>query len=335
MYRMMIAVLVAMGCAPLPGNAQEKKTIVDPAEAGIEAKLQGEYVGSYRDELELALGAQVIALGNGQYQLHFYPGGLPGAGWSGSNKLSTKGKLQGDKIVFGGEPDDGTGYSGEIADGQLRASTDAGGKATLKRTERKSPTLGAKPPEGAVILFDGSTAEKWINGKLVEVGGEKYLDVGVKSRPKFDDFTLHLEFRLPFMPSARGQGRANSGCYLQHRYECQILDSFGLEGLDNECGGFYKQYRPNVNMCLPPLAWQTYDIDFTAAKYDNSRNKTAPARATVKHNGVVIHDDVVLKTATPGGIEEGPEPAPIFLQNHGNPIVFRNIWVVAKDVERN
>jgi hypothetical protein len=139
---------------------------------------------------------------------------------------------------------------------------------------------------------------------------------------------LHIEFRTPFMPAARGQGRGNSGVYIQGRYECQVLDSFGLEGEDNECGGIYSISKPAVNMCFPPLSWQTYDIDFVAARYDGQGNKTKNARVTIKHNGVVIHKDLELTHGTPGRHPEGPEPESIFLQDHGNPVVFRNIWVV-------
>lgn len=96
------------------------------------------------------------------------------------------------------------------------------------------------------------------------------------------------------MPTARGQGRANSGVYLQNRYEVQVLDSFGLEGESQECGGLYTLAMPAVNMCLPPLAWQTYDIDLTAARYNDKKEKTQNARVTVKHNGLTIHDDYEL-----------------------------------------
>jgi hypothetical protein len=143
-----------------------------------------------------------------------------------------------------------------------------------------------------------------------------------------EDFRLHLEFRLPFMPYATGQGRGNSGVYIQRRYEVQILDSFGLEGVANECGGLYRQQPPDVNMCLPPLTWQTYDIWFTAARFDGEGNKTANARITVLHNGVPIHNDYEVVAKTGAGRPEAPEPMPILLQDHGNPVRFQNVWIV-------
>jgi hypothetical protein len=101
-----------------------------------------------------------------------------------------------------------------------------------------------------------------------------------------------------------------------------------LEGLDNECGGIYSIDRPRVNACFPPLSWQTYDIDFTAAKYDDAGDKTKNGRITVRHNGIVIHDGIELKHGTPGFHPEGPGPDSLYLQDHGNPVVYRNIWVV-------
>jgi hypothetical protein len=130
------------------------------------------------------------------------------------------------------------------------------------------------------------------------------------------------------MPLARGQARGNSGVYIQKRYEVQILDSFGLRGADNECGGLYKQRAPLLNMSFPPLIWQTYDIDFTAARFDAAGKKTANARITVRQNGVVIHDNIEITAKTGGGSVEGPDPLPIKLQDHGNLVHFRNIWIV-------
>lgn len=145
----------------------------------------------------------------------------------------------------------------------------------------------------------------------------------------FKDFTLHVEFRTPFMPDARGQGRGNSGVYLQNRHEVQVLDSYGLAGEPNECGGLYKHTAPAVNACSPPLQWQTYDIDFTAARYDAGQQAMVPARVTVRHNGVLIHDDValpLLERGGPGFVAEGP----ILLQDHNNPVRYRNVWIVAR-----
>jgi hypothetical protein len=197
----------------------------------------------------------------------------------------------------------------------------------MEKTSRSSPTLGAKPPAGAVVLFDGKNADEWNGGHLDDRG---LLAAGTTSKKKFQNFSLHVEFLLPFKPLGRGQDRGNSGVYLQDRYEVQVLDSFGLKGQDNECGGIYTKARPSVNMCLPPLVWQTYDIDFEAAQFDASGKKTKNAVATVKHNGAVIHDKFEINGPTGGGKPEGSTPGAIQLQGHGNPVFYRNIWVVEK-----
>jgi hypothetical protein len=139
------------------------------------------------------------------------------------------------------------------------------------------------------------------------------------------------------MPCDEGQGRGNSGVYLQGRYEVQVLDSFGIEARgqtakDGDCGGMYSVSPPDVNMCFPPLTWQTYDIEFTAAEFDAAgKTKVKPARMTVKHNGIVVHKDRVVDHATTASIHgEGPEPKGLFLQNHGCPVQYRNVWVVEK-----
>ena len=134
---------------------------------------------------------------------------------------------------------------------------------------------------------------------------DKLLMQGANSVKRFQSHKLHVEFRTPFQPKARGQGRGNSGCYLQARYEVQMLDSFGLTGHHNECGGIYSIKPPDVNMALPPLSWQTYDIEFTAAKFKDGK-KVANARITVLHNGVKIHDNVELpKRTTASPLPEG------------------------------
>ena len=158
------------------------------------------------------------------------------------------------------------------------------------------------------------------------------LQQGCTSKDKFQSFRMHLEFQTPFKPFSRGQGRGNSGVYYQGRYETQVLDSFGLEGKVNETGGIYSIKAPDLNMCLPPLSWQTYDVEFIAAKFDTEGKKQEHATLTVKLNGVVVQKDVKLThktTAAP--LKEGPEPGPIYIQNHSNPVKFRNIWVLPLD----
>jgi hypothetical protein len=178
------------------------------------------------------------------------------------------------------------------------------------------------------VLFDGKSADAWDDGHMDE---RNLLAAGCKSKQSFTNFKAHFEFLLPFKPLGRGQDRGNSGVYLQDRYEVQVLDSFGLKGENNECGGIYTLAKPAVNMCFPPLAWQTYDMDFTSAKYDEAGKKIKNAVVTIKHNGVTIHEHFELKEPTPGnGKQEDPSGGPFQLQGHGNPVFYRNIWLVAK-----
>ncbi len=299
-------------------------------EAGPDFQIQGEYSGILGEGSSdpLKYGVQVIALGDAEFQAVGYPGGLPGDGWNQEKKTTTEGKKSGTVISF--KSNEGRG---DLENGKMTIFDAEGNKVgVLEKVERKSPTLGKKAPEGATVLFDSNQATKTVknfdNGRITEDG---LLKEGVTSKQTFKDGHLHLEFQLPFMPQARGQGRSNSGCYVLGRYEVQILDSFGLEGKDNECGGIYKLGAPSVNMCLPPLAWQTYDIDFQSAKYDKDGNKTAKARITVKHNGVTVHDDREIDEPTPGGTNKDEATAgPLFLQDHSNPVRFRNIWVSEK-----
>ncbi len=297
------------------------ETFTDPAKAGRDYQVQGEYVGEMPDGTKI--GAQVVADGDGKFSGKSYRGGLPGDGFDGQETW----KHQGDTVNGVASVEGGEG-KGEFANGKMMVTLNSGEKFTLERVTRKSPTEGMKPPAGAVVLFDGSSADRWEKGQLVE---KNLLKMGTTSKQAFGDCTLHLEFRTPFMPRARGQARGNSGVYLQGRYEVQILDSFGLEGKDNECGGLYELSDPAVNMCYPPLQWQTYDIDFTAARFDATGKKTANARISVKHNGVVIQDNVELKRDTKGGPnKEGPGTGPLYLQDHGNPVYYRNVWLVKK-----
>ena len=147
----------------------------------------------------------------------------------------------------------------------------------------------------------------------------------------FGSYKLHVEFRVPFMPAARGQGRGNSGVYQHGRYEIQVLDSFGLTENPGECGAIYGQKAADVNVSLPPGQWQTYDIDFTAPQFDASGKQVKGAIITVLHNGVKIHDAVEVKSVTGGAWGQPAKTGPVRLQDHGNPTRFRNIWIVPCD----
>lgn len=322
--------LTSVAVIAQPTIAQDKKAgnwaALTEKDAGEDFALQGEYSGDLSGDSDAKkLGLQVIALGNGKFAAVAYPGGLPGDGWNRKDKFQGEGQADGGTLKFS-NPEHG---SVEIKGGKAAVfNKDKQAIGTLTKVLRKSPTLGQKAPEGAVVLFDGKDASHWQGGKVTDDG---LLMEGTSSTDKFGSFTLHLEFMLSFMPNARGQGRANSGCYMQGRYETQILDSFGLEGKNNELGGVYSIKDPDLNMAFPPLSWQTYDVDFTAATFDSAGKKTANGRMTVLLNGVKVQDNIELTHATTASpLKEGPEPGPISLQNHGNPIRFRNIWVVPK-----
>jgi len=153
----------------------------------------------------------------------------------------------------------------------------------------------------------------------------------IMTKGNFGDFKMHLEFKLPQLETqVNGQDRANSGVYIQRRYEVQILDSYGLEPQDQDCGAIYKYKAPNKNACAKPNEWQSYDIIFRTARYDSNEpgaTKINNAVITVWQNGVQIHKDVEIPDKTGAGKPEGPEPAPILLQDHSNQVWFRNIWI--------
>jgi len=194
-------------------------------------------------------------------------------------------------------------------------------------------------PTGAVVLFDGKTADAWekkdgkakVEWKIAAGAMEGVKGHGdIVTKEKFGGkFKLHVEFRVPYEPGNGGQGRGNSGVYLQGRYEVQILDSYGLKSGKNDCAAIYDIFPPKENVCKAPTVWQSYDIEFAAPAFADGK-KTEPTRMTVIHNGVKVHDDVkVEKDNTTAGMGGDPsKPGPILLQDHGHPVQFRNIWLL-------
>lgn len=207
-------------------------------------------------------------------------------------------------------------------------------------------TLNAQPPlidDRTKILFDGENwSDHWTTRDgspsrwLVQDDGSVQVAGGTGdaiTRESFGDFQLHLEFFCPPIPpeqdqNKQGQARSNSGVYLHGRYEIQVLDSHGQAPANNLCGGIYQIAAPLVNASRPAGEWQSYDIIFRTPRFDDDHNVTEPARVTVIHNGVVIHNNLILPSTTPGGLDRNAvAEGPILLQDHGDPVRYRNIWI--------
>ena len=274
--------------------------------------------------------AQVFPIGDGKYQAnlltHFD---------TESNLIAVLlGVPSGAALAFSGG-----GWTGEIKNSHFTGGN-GDKKFDLQHITRTSPTMGAKPPKGAVVLFDGNNLDAWAKkaGKdwLKEDGPAKWKllpDGAVEVVPgadciithqKFGDCHLHVEFRTLGVPS-------NSGVFLETRYELNINETYGrIEGGPN--GGFDNctdGVHPKIRPCFPPLAWQTFDIDFTAPRFDASGEKTARASATVFFNGVKIYDHQELDRPHGAASRLGEAlTGPLMLQEHGMPVQFRNIWLV-------
>jgi hypothetical protein len=329
LQRFMALILVGglvLGAGAWAGAAQKAAPkATDEPDDGIQGVYQGAdalKAVSVMDE------AKVIGQGGGEFKVILTA--------DKGRAVELTGKLEGGKVALTGAG----GESGTIADKKLSVTV-GDKKYELAYKVIKPPSLGQKPPAGAVVLLPFEEGKKtnldawvalkggpatWVpqeDGSVLITGGGD-----IQTKQEFTNVVLHVEFRCPYMPAARGQGRGNSGVYLQSRYEVQVLDSFGLAPKDNECGGLYSVATPKVIASLPPARWQTYDITFHAPTVENGKI-VKPATMSVAHNGIQIHRDVKIDHVTTAGVG-GPikSPAPLMLQDHGNPVRFRNIWLV-------
>jgi len=197
-------------------------------------------------------------------------------------------------------------------------------------------------PSDAIVLFDGKDLSKWVDAKgaaarwTVENGAFVVTPRtgDIHTTDQFGDMQLHIEFATPAAVSGDSQGRGNSGIFLMDRYEMQVLDSYRNPTYpDGQAGAVYGQMPPLVNASRPPGQWQTYDITFTAPRFKigGGSEVVSPARVTILHNGVLVQNNTTLIGSTAhqqvGKYEPHPDAAPIRLQDHGNPVRFRNIWV--------
>lgn len=193
-----------------------------------------------------------------------------------------------------------------------------------------------KIPSDAIVLFNGKDLSQWVMAGSdkaptwkVKDGYCTPQDGNIETKQHFKDCQLHVEFWVPLMPNAHGQARGNSGVFFMgFTYEVQVLDSYGLDSQNNDCGAIYTVKTPLVNACRPPEKWQAYDIVFHAPKFDESGKKIANAHATVFQNGVLVQDNTDIPYPTPNhGNAEPKDAGPIQLQWHGNAVRFRNVWV--------
>jgi len=295
---------------------------------------EGQWVNPRKghEEHDPALAAQIICIGIDRYRIRL----MPKLYLRAEPYLDTELTLQEGRLElhdFGWNADfRPAGFTGTAL---LHGDETA---FTLKRVEKGSPTLGAKPPSGAVVLFDGANVDAWqhddgraVTWKVTDAGamqilshywndgknGEQGLGGNIVTKRTFGSMRLHLEFRYPVEPDKAGQMRGNSGIFLTGLPEIQLLNSYGLHGYWNECGALYHVLPPKVNAAGPPLQWQTFDI---TVQLPPAENADGPALLTVAQNGHVIHHEV----ETPNG----PREMTIGLQDHINAMEFRNIWVM-------
>ena len=317
-------------------------------------QIQGEYLYKAGDKV---FAVQVIANGDGKFTLVGFPGGFPGQGWlPGQYRIVFQGAIEGDEVVLKPvymqnaekwaeqieipEKNKGVVAKINVKEPKIVFITPNKPDRIAEKFQRPNPAMGMACPEDGIMLYDGTSKDKTNTDMLAsfrEINkdtGAMFSEFVTKDLEKGKPYMLHLEFMTSFMPRAEGQARSNSGVYLNQCYECQVLDSFGLRGENNECGGFYQQLRPAVNACMPPLTWQSYDFIVYPPKFDAEGKKVQNAKVTVAHNGILIHKDCELKHETPGCKGEADEPRAIYLQGHGNNVQYRNIWVQYWDEEK-
>jgi len=297
------------------------------AVAPPEAEVQGLYEGTRG---AVPFEARVVALGKDSYRVYVRETLADGK----IGRIELEGKAEGDSVAFKSKGGD-VEWTATASPGLLQGS--AGGVAfEAKRVQRKPPSMGKAPPAGAIVLLDGKKFDELTKGKNkdgtendwnpADDGSIQVPKGGMSSKRQFDgSYDLHVEFLCPLMPAARSQGRGNSGCYQPNGDEVQVLDSFGMDTYKGGgCGGLYNYKDPDVFdvfslASLPPLEWQTYDIEYRVEKKDGK--PVGKPRITVVHNGIRIHDGAELKHDAKKGA--------FHFQDHGNPVRYRNLWVLS------
>jgi hypothetical protein len=312
--------------------------VLSAAEAPAPEAVQGLYEGRWKDARgEADAEVRCVATGGNGFKLlarRTVNGGVERA------EINGKGAPETGVITFAGRHGEDD-WRAEFAAGAIKGTIGAGGVLDVKRVKRRPPTLGKRPPQGAVVLFDGKQFDhmKARGGAWNPVderdGSMQVPKAGMESVATFEGgYDAHVEFMCPLEPRARSQGRGNSGCYQPCGTEIQILDSFGMPTYTGGgCGGLYRSKDPDTMepipslegktqnvftlASLPPLEWQTYDVQYRVKTNAAGQQK---GYLTVLHNGIKIHDNVELRH----------RPGRFFFQDHRNPVRYRNIWVLER-----
>jgi len=295
----------------------------------------GEYTGTFHADSRVQMPASACVVAEAEDYWRIVIQAVSGDSGRQGAQIELHGSQDGRDVLIWDRAG-GYHWQGTITNGHLSVRSAYGQHIELDKVVRKSPNEGLKPPAGAIVLLPYKKGVKpslsaWTNQnwKALDNGAMQVNKGATQSKESFGDIEhFHIEFKLPLEPRNRGQGRGNSGVFLNDTYEVQVLDSFGLVHTSGDCGGLYNLKRADVNACLPPETWQTYDIKFRAPRFNSDGSVKANARITVEHNGIKIHDNVEIPHPTANPKAKQKTTGPLQLQDHGHPIQFRNIWVV-------
>jgi len=350
MKTILLCAFLFLGYAGFAQHFDEPTVMNQPYTQRVPDPYFGDYEGQYTAwETPAANGgvaalpaeAQVIAQGNRRYHVTLRAKAAAPQAWPLEVELD--GRLEGERVVFEGEAG-GHQWQGQVSKGALKIQKRGyGGDFEMKRVLKKSPTEGLKPPDKAIVLLAYQPGTKPNLNEWKEAGwitteeGIMHRSPGEGPRPdlprrdlyskrEFRNVRLHIEFRLPYEPDLREQARGNSGVIFADRYEVQVLDSYGIIAGSGDCGSIYAVAPPQVNAAFPPLSWQTYDITFYAPKMEGARMTRGPS-FTVLWNGIKVHDQQTCTTPTGDAGRPNAGSGPLRIQDHGNLVYYRNIWL--------
>jgi len=305
------------------------------ASGALADSFMGEYTGTFYADSRTQMPATAVVVAESPTDWRIVIEAVSAERGRQGAHIEVYGNLQGQGVDIS-YPSGGYRWNGGIRGAHLAVESEYGQHFELDKIVRKSPNEGLEPPAGAVVLLPYKKGVKpdlsaWNNQnwEALDNGAARVRQGSNTTKEKFGDIKrLHVEFWLPLEPGNRGQGRANSGVFLNDTYEVQVLDSFGLVETSGDCGSLYSIKRPDVNASLPPETWQTYDIEFRAPRLNADGSIKESPRITVIHNGIKIHDNVEIRQGTANPKAEQKATGAIQLQDHSHPIQYRNIWLV-------